>query len=477
MRSELMRSSSKFLGGPSLARGWPARSLLIVGLGAATLTVVSLHSAGMLPLKTAIGLLFVPLFLVGAAFRPAWLILLLVAIPPGLLTFIGPGPLVILLGVALLAQTIVRMRLFLDVRSGLYPLIALIVLSLLFQADVGSAASTAGDNFRMLFAYYTLLSAVTYGAVRLGDLSIEHLSNALLIGIFGTAVIKVAQGGLGPATFGSAGGAESLYFGRNFAYLAVIGFGLSFGRWLLGTRRNGGSLWHLLLATFFLVLVATSLVRGPWIAAMLTILITAWFAGRRSYWLLLPLALVIVLMVPVARERVASRGGSSVDITTGRGGLWTRLWEDHVSPAMPWGNGFGYAWSLTPDRVFGFRTFLRAGESSERFIYPHNDFLFWMIEFGLVGLTLFIIFWFQVLRATRFLLTRVDLIYWSSGLLLLGVMVTTLVAHFTANAYAIRPLAERCFVAAAFLFGMRSRAQHEESMRKSQLNLGASGKV
>jgi hypothetical protein len=427
----------------------------------------------------AVGLLFVPLFIVGAAFRPAWLILLLVAIPPGLLTFVQPRVLAALLGGALLAQAVVRGSLFLDARSGLYPLVALIGLSFFFPADVGFDAVLAGDNFLKFFTSYTLLLAVTYNAVRLGDLKIEHLGIALLIGIFGTALIKIAHSGLGPSSFGEGapGSIEGLYFGRNFAFLAVLGFGVSFGMWTVRRKSATGSLLYALLTGFFLVLTATAFVRGAWVSAVLTVLLVAWFTGRRSYWLFLPIVVVMVLMVPVARERVAPGADSPVDITTGRWGLWTILWEDHVSPAMPLGNGFGYAWSLTPDRLFGFEHFLSPGVSSERSVLPHNDFLYWMIEFGLVGLTLIIIFWLHVFRTARFLLNRVDPVHFESGLILLVVLVTAFVAHLTANTYAVRPLAERFFITAGFLFGIRSMAEHDDSSGKSPVSSRSRSKL
>jgi hypothetical protein len=438
------------------AEGSLGMRLLLLGLVAVVLAIVALQAAGKLSLLQAVVLLFGPFLLIAAGFRPGWLILILLAIPPGLLTVVRPSLLLLLVLGTLAAQIVVRGTAYLDVRSGFLPLAMLITAAFLFTAEVHMDGASAASEFLTEFGYYAVISVVSYNAVRLGDLRRDHLVNALLAGLVATALIKIAFTGFSPPTAHSPGG--TFYFDRRFAYLAVLGFSVAFARWLIRRSEGRKSLWDGALGMLFLVLVGTSLVRGAWLSAMVVVLVVAGYTGRRSHWLLVPLALSLVLLVPVARERVAPTGGGEFDVTTGRWELWTTLWEDHITPVLPAGNGFGYAWSLTPNTVFGFSVFVVEGVSADRFFYPHNDFLFWMLEFGLWGLALWLLYWIHLIAATRWLLKKGDLADRHDALVVAGIFVTMLIAQLVANGFALQPLAERFFIAAGFVFGARANA-------------------
>jgi hypothetical protein len=251
-----------------------------------------------------------------------------------------------------------------------------------------------------------------------------------------------------------------LFLGRNTAYLVVLGFSIHFVRWLTrstrlsGEQRPGGSL---ILSLFLLALVASSLVRGAWVAALLVISFSAGHLRKRAYWLIIPLAVMLVLTIPLARERVVPSESASADITTGRWQLWSIVWTEEVAPALPWGNGFGHAWSLEPEDLFGFATFRFENQRESGFLYLHNDFLFWLVEFGFLGLILFLLYWKHVLGVTRRLLRNHDPSVRAAAFLFTGTIITMLVVQLVENGFAFRFMAERFFVATGFLFGLRAR--------------------
>jgi hypothetical protein len=436
---------------------FPISTLLILASGSVVIGVIALHSAGWITFGQAAAALFMPLLLIATGFRPAWLVLLLIGIPPFLLSPLGPTPLILLALGTLIAQLVVRGTVYLDWRSGLLPLGLLVAAALVFPADVSSEAASIATGFLRFFIYYLVISAVSYNAARLGDLRANQLANALLLGLVGTALVKLAVTGLAPPAHPSVSTpAAELYSGRLFAYLAVLGFSVSFTRWLLRRSEGNPSTFDLALAVFFSVMIASSLVRGAWISALLVVVIIAGYMGRRSYWLLLPLAVAVVLAVPVARERITPSTSPQGDITTGRWLLWTTLWEDHVSPALPGGNGFGYASSLTSNKLFGYTAFVVEGGRADLSVSPHNDFLFWMLEFGIWGLVLWLLFWIHLMTSTRWLIRKgTDR---TIPLLFIGILVTMFISQLVNGTFFSPALSERFFVVSGFLFGARAAA-------------------
>jgi hypothetical protein len=437
-----------------------ARRTLVLGVAlvALVLAAVALHSSARLSLPIATGMIAAPLVCLAVGLRPSWAVLLLVAIPPGLLTAVGPTPTLVLLLAALVAQAVVRQEVHLGWRSGIWPLVGLVAAALVFRADVGPAAAEGADGFLRGFGASVALAAVAYNAVRLGDLRWNALANAFLVGIVGTAAIKIALTGLGPVAHGGGEGLEALFFGRNFAYLAAVGFAVAFGRWVVRRDRGARSPLDLALAGTFALLVATSLVRGAWLGVALAFLFVTWTTRRRGAWLVVPLAAALLLLVPVARDRVAPSGAVGFDATSGRWELWSALWTDHVAPALPQGNGFGYAWSLSPEEVLGIRTFVIDDVQSTGFLYPHDDFLFWTLELGLWGLGLWLLYWVSLVGASRRLLRSGRGAGRAAVIVFGGVLATMLLTQLVANGIFLPPLADRFFAAAGLLFGMRATA-------------------
>ncbi|MGH9890898.1 MAG: O-antigen ligase family protein [bacterium] len=422
---------------------------------------VALNAAGVLSIFQAGAVILAPALLISAGLRSGWVILILIAIPPGVLARTSFAPMILLLTVTLYAQLFVRGTAYLDRKSGLYPLFALLVAAFLFKADVGTDAAFAAENFLKQFAYYVLLGLVSYNATRLGDLGQRSLSNAFLVGIWFTVLLKIMVTGLGPVPYnvGARDRPESLFLGRSFAYVAVLGFSIYFVRWIShssASSREQNRRGSFILSLFLLVLVGLSLVRGAWVAALLVVLFVAGHERRRAYWVVIPLAVALALVVPGARERVIPSQSASTDITTGRWQLWSIVWSEEAAPALPWGNGFGHAWSLHAEDLFGFVTF-RFDASTSGVVYLHNDFLFWLVEFGILGLLLFVLYWRGVIRVVRKLLSNPDAAIRAAALLFIGTIVSMLVVHVIANGYALRPLAERSFVASGFLFGLLAR--------------------
>ncbi len=56
-------------------------------------------------------------------------------------------------------------------------------------------------------------------------------------------------------------------------------------------------------------------------------------------------------MVPGGSTRIADV--TLAQVTTGRSVLWGKLWR-RGADALPFGNGWGYTWSLTSTELFGF---------------------------------------------------------------------------------------------------------------------------
>ena len=170
------------------------------------------------------------------------------------------------------------------------------------------------------------------------------------------------------------------------------------------------------------------------------------------------LILVLALTVPLVGERILPGGPGDITdtetidrITTGRSVLWEDLWR-RGAEALPWGNGWGYMWSLTPIDLFGFEGAFTTGDNP--FVYPHNDFLFVFLELGILGLGLLIGFWIQLLRRIRLVSRAHDEAARFGVRVLVPVLVVGLLVQLFDNGFAIRPVAERFFLAAGLVLGL-----------------------
>ena len=213
-----------------------------------------------------------------------------------------------------------------------------------------------------------------------------------------------------------------------------------------------------LLSIGFLVVTFLGWARIMWVAALFIFALVSRWTGKKSFWVASSPILVLALTVPLVGERILPGGPGDITdtetidrITSGRYVLWEELWR-RGAEALPWGNGWGYTWSLTPIDLFGFEGAFRAGGNP--FVYPHNDFLFVFLELGILGLGLLIGFRVQLLRRIRLVSRAHDEAARFGVRVLVPVLVVGLLVQLFDNGFAIRPVAERFFIAAGLVLGL-----------------------
>jgi len=449
------------LSGLRFSQGIPAGLISAVaatyGVG-----VVALFASGRAALLQAALLLGVPVVLALGVLRPEWTILLIVALPPSVISPIPPLQLVAVMLVTLFGF-LLQGGLRLGPKTGVYPLVGIMALAFAMRADVPSDATAAADSMLKFITYYTLLMMVAFHAVANGRMEIDTFVDALLLGLVGAAILQ-------PFFGGSSAGFEAIThtpFRGQFSYLAVMGFGVSYVRLSLSRstdRRQTALDAFLMLA--FLFLTAISFGRATWMAGLSIFALVSMWTGRKSFWIVSSLVLVLVLTVPVVGERVLPGGSADVTnletlarVTTGRSVLWGELWE-RGADAVPFGRGWGYMWTLRPSDIFGFEGEFVAGGNP--FVYPHNDFLFLFVELGILGLGLLVAFWLRLLRKIRLLSrSRSEPARYSVRVLIPVVIVMFVVQVFD-NGFAIRFVADKFFAAAGLIFGLHYAVRESE---------------
>jgi hypothetical protein len=425
--------------------------LAYAGIFGWVLILVLAHSTGRLETAPAIVLLAFPLVAFGVMLRPAWVVLFIAAAPLAQVQIAPTRALALLMLVTLVGQLIMRGRISLGWRSGFIGLWLLLVASSVIRADLSGIDELIARGFLNSLAFQILLGVVTYNAVRMGDLRGTPLINALLVGLAITVALEMTVFASGVSLVGA------LPIGRPTSYLAAVGLSLCFAR--LITRDENGSLYHpilhAVLAVGFFLALFPGLQRGAWISAVIAITYISLRARRVRYVFLAVFGMALILTVPLARERVVpgDTASESGGYTTGRFDLWKNLWEQ-IEPGLPLGNGFGHTFTLDSEDLFGAgNTSFATAEST--FVYPHNDFLFWMVELGFVGLLGVVIFWGQLLAALRFVLRS------ASGerrhvMALISVVIAALVAQLVGSTFFFPALAIALSISAGFIFGVRN---------------------
>ena len=447
---------------PGFPTGMPVSlvSLLVVVYG---IGIVGLLASGRLLLPDACLMLVLPAVLGVALLRPEWIVLIVVLMPPP--SFAPVRAMMLLLVVALFGF-LLQGRVRLGSATGILPLVGIIALAVVLKADTSASAAAAASTMLGLFIYYALLVLVAFHAVANGRLSIDTFINAFLIGLLIAAVIQ--------PFFVAAGGFQQIIdtpFRGQFAYLSVMGFGVSYVRFAL-SRSIGRtpSYLDLVLVFVFSLLTVMGLSRAAWMAALMIFALVSFWTGRRAFWVICCLLLVLALTVPVVGEQIvsgrsANTGSETItEVTTGRNLLWQDLWARGVD-ALPFGKGWGYIWSLTPTDIFGFENVFVTQENA--FIFAHNDFLYLFVELGSIGLGLLLVFWLQLFRRIRTLSRSVDEATRYRVRVLVPIIVVMFIVELFDNGFAIRFVAERFFVAAGLVFGLhymgRENVQDEES--------------
>jgi O-antigen ligase len=185
------------------------------------------------------------------------------------------------------------------------------------------------------------------------------------------------------------------------------------------------------------------------------VLVISLLAHKRRYWVLIIAALIAILIVPVARDRVVPNQAQAAGggFTTGRFDLWSRLW-DRVESGLPFGNGFGYTFTLTAPDLFGPRSTSFYTSQRQSFVYPHNDFIFWMVELGLIGLLGMVLFYGQLVMAF-YSVSRSPNANGIHAQILAGALITAFVSQLVASTFFFAALGVPFFTAAGFVFGTR----------------------
>jgi O-antigen ligase len=432
------------------------------------LGVVAVVTSGRVDLTTGASLLIMPVAIGLSLVRPEWMILAFVAIPPQVLSARPPLQLV---AAALLPLFgfLIQDRLHLGIKTGVVPLFAIIVLALIVKAHTTDEAMLAAETMTKLLVFYALIMLAGFHSALRDRLRVDAFINALLVGITLGAVLE---------PFVQSRAFESITqnpYGSHFSYLAVMGFGVTYVR--ISLRRwadQRSSPVDALLMVAFLALTVMSYSRATWMAGLLMFALVAVWTGRKAFWVVLAISALLALTVPVVGERILPSGSISTNpdtlalVTTGRSVLWGKLWRIG-SDALPFGNGWGMVESLSSTDLFGIATEFNQGESS--FVYPHNDFVYLFVQFGIVGFVVLILYWLDLFRRIRSL-AHSDLNTRYSVRLLVPIVVVMLFVQLFDNGFAIVEVATRFFIAAGFVFGL-AFARGEEGVREIEGSGGA----
>jgi O-antigen ligase len=416
-----------------------------------TIGVVALFASGRFSVVQAGILLTIPAVVAAALLRPEWTILALLLLPPFAISVIPPMQLVAIVA-ATVFGSLLQGGVSLGPRTGVYPLVAIVILATLWQADVSVDVELIAGGLLKSILYYTLLMLASFLAVTNGRLSVDSLVSVYLVGLVGAVIL---QPFFGEGTFG--GLTQTPYRGQ-FAYLAVMGFGMAYVR-LSSARSPRWARVDATLVPCFLALAAIGFGRAAWIAALWIFALASIWTGKKAFWIVASIALVLVLSVPVVSERVLPGGEVTALsdpqtlalVTTGRSGLWGELWE-RGRDALPFGQGWGYITSLDSMEIFGFEGNFQADESV-LFVYPHNDFLYLFVELGIFGVGLFMLFWFSLFRKIRALSRSPDPES-RSVRIIVPIIITMFLVQLFDNGFAIRFVATPFFVAAGVIAGV-----------------------
>jgi hypothetical protein len=440
------------------AEGIPARLVSVIAVSYCV-GVVALFASDRLAFQEAGLLLGVPVVLALAVLRPEWTILVLVALPPSVVL---PPLQMTAITLATLFGFLLQGRLSLGLKTGIYPLVGIIVLAMLVTADTSAEAMASASATLKFLVYYTLLMVVAFHAITNGRMRIDAFVNAFLLGVAGATILQPFV-----SNITSFQGISHHPFRGPFAYLAVMGFGVAYVRFSLS--RSAGrrqSVLDVVLVLAFFGLTAFSYIRAVWMAGLLVIALVSRWTGRKLIWIVGSLFLVIALTVPVIGERILPGGTADLAnperlalVTTGRTELWGLLWQ-RGADALPFGQGWGYIPSLDSTDLFGFEGNFQAGGSS--FVYPHNDFLYLFVELGIMGVGLLAVYWLFLLRKIG-LLSRSGSEPTRYGVrVLVPVIVVMFVLHLFANGLSIPFVATRFFIAAGLIFGLHHLERQSE---------------
>ncbi|NYE62161.1 O-antigen ligase [Duganella sp. 1224] len=183
---------------------------------------------------------------------------------------------------------------------------------------------------------------------------------------------------------------------------------------------------YMVLLLGMLVLTQT---RSAWIACVAVFAIYALFFERK-YLIYLALAPVLALMIPTVRDRIMSldSGNDAVQYAKLNSFAWrVLLWESGLHFMRPVRYAFGYG--LEAFRYYSLDFFPLAGGINWS---PHNLYVQWIFDIGLVGLTSYLSIFARVLLRIRKLLA-VDRL---AAVILIAVTIAYLIVSASDNLFA-----------------------------------------
>lgn len=377
--------------------GWVG-ALAAMGYG----VLIPLTMSGVAPAQLLRVLWLMPLALVGWIY-PGAAFLTLIAVPPGLMAEVGPTVRLVLVGLILGATMLKtpadRSRRF-PFSIAVVALAALAVLALFNPYPLTGAARRAAESFRMQMLYTGIVGITAFFLSRRRMLAEHQLTNAIVVAGVGTVAIAAAQILAGNVALQRLTLPGLLFERTHFGYLVALAFaGLVGSMARVGTPRSrtpDSVLICLTIATAIALVASTT--RGAWVGAAGATLLATMAARRRLRVVaVLGVLLILGLSVQAMAARLTIEGGVfSPSFTTGRSTLWAAMWP-YAADAGVTGHGFGFVFSLTPSQLLG-----QAGAfttAKNPFVYPHNDFMYVTLDFGLLGLFVFLILWLAGARA------------------------------------------------------------------------------
>lgn len=190
-------------------------------------------------------------------------------------------------------------------------------------------------------------------------------------------------------------GAENILLARAFALFAMLGVARQLSLWQAGDR------WAFLRAAVIVLVVFLSMSRVALVAALFLFPLAA--ASRGDWRGFVKAAVVLavgaaaltagILLNDEMNRRFfgydadVSVGGVAIN-TSGRTEVWSTLWRS-AQESLVFGHGVGSA-GLLVDRWF------------PRLGHPHNDFLRFLHDFGMIGVGCWLAFLFMVTVALRY---------------------------------------------------------------------------
>ena len=422
--------------------------------------VVTLFASGRVDLLRAGLLLGGPVVFAVALLRPEWTILFMVVLPPSVSTSI-PKLVLIAIMVAALFGFLFQGGLNLGPKTGIFPLVGIIVLAMTMKAD-SPGTPVEADTLESII-YYTLLVLVAFNAEANGRIRIDMFLNWLLVGLVAAALLQPFASRI--STF------DTIYsnpFYGKFAYIGAMGFGVAYVRYSL-TRSEGRrpSRLDAILAFAFLFITAIAFGRTAWLVVLLIFALVSIWTSRKSFWIVSSVVVVFVLTIPIVGERVLPGGIADVTsqarlerITTGRSALWEELWARGVE-ALPFGNGWGYVESLTPVELFGFESFVT---DKNEFIYAHDDFLYLFVQLGLLGFGLLVAYWMNLFVKVRRLSRSPSEFVRYNVRVLVPVLIVEFMMQLTANGFATQFVTDKAFMASGLVFGLHYAVRQAERL-------------